>query len=220
MPGDSLSPGFVTFCSLRTGRSDVARELSETIVYGLKSGISGSEGFRGALLHLSHDESTVVVRADWRDESARSRALDDTPGGRVLTGLPERPGVLAADSFGGVPEAGIAGPDAGREPGVVVVAKRHVGGRRNARALVSLLHESGAWKSGFPGFVSANAYISPDGGTYVNYPRWVDESAYRAYMADPRNSAGQKKVARLEVAEPEFVLCTPREFVGPDASTA
>jgi hypothetical protein len=57
------------------------------------------------------------------------------------------------------------------------------------------------------GFVGATAYLSADGRTFLNYPRWVDEAAYRAYMADPRITEGQEDIAVLETAPPEFVEC-------------
>ncbi|PRW64217.1 hypothetical protein CEP50_06155 [Actinopolyspora mortivallis] len=184
----------------------------------LRTRIRGTPGFEGALVHLGVGEPAVVTRADWRDQRAHQRVLVDGPEGEVLRSLPERDEVLDADSFGGAPVAGIEGPDSEREPGLAVVAKRRVGGRNNALAMADLLHRSGDWKRSFPGFVAATPFISPDWSVYVNYPRWVDENAYHAYMADERNSACQEDIARLETSEPEFVMCAPFEEIGVDAS--
>jgi hypothetical protein len=143
------------------------------------------------------DGGAVVIRAVWPDEASH----------RATSGLAGRRGVLSTTTFGGTAAPGLHGPAAGRAPGIVAVATRHFAGRDSADAVLRLLGESGDWKRGFPGFISATPYLSHDGRTFVNYPMWVDEAAYRAWMADPRIAEGQQEIARLEVAPPEYLVC-------------
>ena len=164
-------------------------------------------GFRSARLHLGVDGRTVVLRHGWRG-AADHAAFRDGHFAQRLRGVAGRAGVRAPRCYGGELVARIEGPDAGGVPGVVVLAVRHVGGRRNALALAELLRRSGDWKREFPGFISADAAVSPDHTTFVNYPQWTDVGAFDAYMADPRNAAGQPGIARLEVAAPDIVRCT------------
>jgi SAM-dependent methyltransferase len=97
------------------------------------------------------------------------------------------------------------------------VALRRMDGVDSARALADLLVGSGDWKRVFPGFVAAASHISDDGRLYVNYPQWVSETAYDAYMADPRNAGGQGAIAALEDGPPEFLMCTVVAQIEPHA---
>ncbi|NLU68551.1 antibiotic biosynthesis monooxygenase [Streptomyces sp. HNM0574] len=207
----------MTFCTLHARDRAAGEELARTIRQELRQRVRHARGFARARVHLSQDGTTTVVRGEWASEADHREALGG-PAGEVLRGLAERPAVQEAHTFSGVPVPGLDGPDAGRLPGVVCVATRHVGTAGNAHRLAGLLR-SGEWKRGFPGFISAEPFISHDGGTYVNYPQWVDEAAFAAYMADPRNQAGQPDIADLEVAPPQLVMCTVVEEVrGPEAA--
>ncbi|SDK12225.1 Antibiotic biosynthesis monooxygenase [Actinopolyspora mzabensis] len=199
---------YVTFCTLRTTDPETGRELAETAAREVRDSISDSEGFRSALVHISTDDTTVVILTGWSGAADHRRIILESPEAEKLRTLADRPGVVSAESFSGVPAPGIHGPDSDKEPGIVVLATRQVGGHDNANALADLLVRSGEWKRHFPGFVGATPYISVDGETYINYPGWVDDEACDAYLADPRNAAGQPDIAALEVSEPKFLWCT------------
>ncbi|MER6808878.1 antibiotic biosynthesis monooxygenase [Spirillospora sp. NPDC000708] len=150
-----------------------------------------------ARVHTALDDMAVVIRTV-RPDAASSHTTGK---------LADHAGVLSTTTFQGTSVPGLTGPEAGREPGIVAVATRHFAGRDSAAAVLRLLAGSGEWKRDFPGFISATPYLSPDGRTFVNYPMWVDEAAYRAWMADPRIAEGQEEIARLEVAPPEYLVC-------------
>ncbi|UOX84599.1 hypothetical protein MUY14_22515 [Amycolatopsis sp. FBCC-B4732] len=198
--------GFAGFWVLSAADAAAARLLSAQLDDEMLS-LRDAAGFRSARLHLGVDGRTVVLRHGWRG-AADHTAFRDGPFAQRLRGVAGRAGVRAPRCYGGELVARIEGPDAGAAPGVVVLAVRHVGGRRSALALTELLERSGDWKREFPGFISADAAIGPDHTTFVNYPQWTDVAAFDAYMADPRNAAGQPGIARLEAAEPVIVRCS------------
>jgi quinol monooxygenase YgiN len=204
--------GFVTFGILRTAH----RETAAMLVNGMTSEAHENQrhvaGFVSSRVHVSLDGTTVVSRGRWASE-ADYRSYARAGSGGELCGFSNRPGVLAVTLFRGIPAPGIEGPAAAEKPGIVAVATRHIGGPESAHAVVDLLRRTGEWKRYFLGFISATPYISQDGRTYVNYPQWVSEAAYHAYMADPRIVDGQAEIARYEVAPPEFVLCRPVENI-------
>ena len=197
--------GFAGFWVLSAADAAAAQDLVARLDEELPR-LGDAAGFRSARLHLGVDGRTVVLRHGWRT-AADHTAFRDGHFAQRLRGVAGRAGVRAPRCYGGELVARLQGPDAGDVPGVAVLAVRHVGGRRNALALTELLERSGDWKRGFPGFISADAAISPDHTTFVNYPQWTDVDAFDAYMADPRNAAGQPDIARLEVAEPDIVRC-------------
>ncbi|MFD3976282.1 putative quinol monooxygenase [Streptomyces cyaneofuscatus] len=198
--------GYVTFHEIGARTPADAHRIAEASARLLRRYTRHSPGFRSARVHLSLDATAVVVRGEWDGAQRPDTALGG-PAGRVLR-YAERLGRVPVSAFRGVPAPGIEGPAKGRRPGLVVVATRQVGSADNARKLSGLLLRSSEWKSGFSGFVAADPCVSEDGGTYVNYPQWVDEDAFDAYMSDPRNAEGREAIAGLEVAPPRFVLCT------------
>ncbi|MFF4412768.1 antibiotic biosynthesis monooxygenase family protein [Streptosporangium sp. NPDC001559] len=218
-PGDGTVPGtapavspqpdenFVTFDVFRTDGVATAGILAETITRELSSLVGEAPGFVSARVHTDLGGTTVVVRGEWADARAHRGFVLGHPAGRTLRELANRPGVLSVTAFGGVPEAGLRGPAAGRVPGIVAVATRYLADRESAEALLRLLADSGEWKRHFPGFISATPYLAPDAKTFVNYPMWVDEAAYRAWMDDPRITTGQEEITRLEVAPAEYLVC-------------
>lgn len=210
--------GYAVFEELRTDAPGTAQELVDLLAAEIRGWVGEREGFLSARLHLSLDRTTVVSRVEWAEQKHFVAAAENSPADSPLRTLSERPGVLSHTSFGGVPQSGLDGPAADRRAGIMCYALRHVGGRDNALALAALLRDAGGWKHLHPGFVSATPYISDDGSTYVNYPQWVDEDSFRAYMDHPENSAGQEAVARLESAPPHLVLCTLAEQI--DAAPA
>jgi quinol monooxygenase YgiN len=185
-----------------------AGALVEVITREVGAWVSTAPGFLLSSTHVGFDGSTVVHHTRWSDDAGYRGSFLDAPDAGVLRGLGRRPGVLASSTFTGATAGGIDGPEAGRPPGVVAVATRHLTGPGPARAVVDLLHRTGEWKRDFPGFVSAAAYLSLDSRTFVNYPMWVDRSAYDAWMADPRIAEGQAEIARLEAAPPEYLVGT------------
>jgi quinol monooxygenase YgiN len=198
-------PGFVSFWTVAAAGTDAARTLLSYFVGDLRHLVKAL-GLRSAQVHLDVDGTTVVVRSEWQGEDAHEAfwASDD---GKRWREIGNRAEVTWTRTAGGVLLPRLDGPDKDSAPGVVVIATRHVGHRDNALRLAGLLERSGDWKRDFPGFVSAEAAISADGATFVNYPRWVDEESFRAYMTDPRNAARQPDIAGLEVAAPEIVRC-------------
>jgi quinol monooxygenase YgiN len=203
MPGDE---GFAGFWVLSAADGAAARVLVADLGDEMQR-LREVAGFGSARLHLGADGRTVVLRHGWRG-AADHAAFRDGHFAQRLRGVAGRAGVRTPRCYGGEFVTRVEGPDAGGVPGVAVLAVRHVGGRHNALALAELLERSGEWKRGFPGFISADAAISPDHTTFVNYPQWTDVGAFDAYMADPRNAAGQPEIARLEVAAPDIVRCT------------
>ncbi|MFF7255028.1 methyltransferase domain-containing protein [Streptomyces microflavus] len=197
--------GHVTFEEVKASRPGVAEELTTLIAAEFRARVRHLAGFVSARIHLSLDGTSVVSRVEWSSEEHSRAALRD--GGATLHALPERPGVVSVTTFAGEPAPGIQGPAAAGPVGVVAVAKRHVGERRDAETLARLLHASGGWKSEHPGFISATPYVSLDGATYLNYPQWVSEESFHSYMDDPRNAAGQDAIAVLETEPPEILLC-------------
>lgn len=155
--------------------------------------LAHTDGPVSARIHLSLDGSTVVNGQWWADADHYRAGHRTDPAGST--------------TVSGTQVAEIAGGSAGEHPGFAVLATRHLGGPDDARLLRDLFCRSGEWKSRMAGFVGATAYLSADGRTFLNYPRWVDEAAYRAYMADPRITEGQEDIAVLETAPPEFVEC-------------
>lgn len=199
--------GFGTFEVVRLRRPGTAAELAGVLAERIGEEIRRADGFVSMRVHVSLDDDAVICHGRWTGE-AEYRSWQHA--GRVgsLRGLADRFDVLSLEAFGGFPAAGIAGPATAESPGIVAVATRHVGGHAAAETLGGLLQSSGGWKRHVAGFIGASAFISADGTTYVNYPEWVDRSAFDAYMADPRIAEGQAEIAPLETAEPEFVLCS------------
>jgi quinol monooxygenase YgiN len=204
----SAEPGFATFGVLRTDGSRTAARVAEAIAAEVGDWVRHTPGFVSSRVHIGVAEDVVVHRGEWTDQDAYRTCFQDSPAGGRLHGAAGWPGVTGATVFRGAPVPGIAGPAAGRRPGTVVVATRHLSGPEAMAALLVLLRESGVWKHDLPGFVSATPYVDAEGRTFVNYPAWVDEAAYDAWMADPRIPAGQQEISRLEVAPPEYLLCT------------
>lgn len=204
----SAEPGFATFGVLRTDGPRTAAAVAEAIAAEVRDWVRHTPGFVSSRVHLGVAEDVVVHRGEWADQESYRTSFQDSPAGARLHRAAGWPGVTGATVFRGAPVPGIAGPAAGRQPGTVVVATRHLSGPQAMAQLLVLLRESGVWKHGLPGFVSATPYVDAEGRTFVNYPEWVDEAAYDAWMADPRIHAGQQEISRLEVAPPEYLLCT------------
>ena len=200
--------GFVTFGVLRVDGPETASALVGVLTEEVTRWVRHVRGFVSSRVHVSTDGTTVINRGEWTDEEAYRTSFRENPSGGVLHALGTRPGVLAATVFSGAPAATpLEGPEPDAQPGVVGVATRHLGGPASADAVLDLLAKSGEWKRHHPGFISATPYVDKEGATFVNYPMWVNEVAYQAWMADPRISEGQEELARLEVAPPEYVLC-------------
>ncbi|MGW0394714.1 antibiotic biosynthesis monooxygenase [Streptomyces sp. NPDC003042] len=200
--------GFVTFGVLRADTPETAAELTAILTGEVEGWVRHTPGFISSRVHLSADGTTVVNCGEWTTEAAYRTSFQENPAGGVLHTLGSRSGVLAATVFSGTPAPGVEGPQVTEQPGVVVIATRHLDGHESARRVLDLLSDSGEWKRDFPGFISATPYLNRDGTTFINYPMWVNEVAYQAWMADPRISQGQEELARLEVAPPEYLLCT------------
>lgn len=203
---DGTGEGFRTFLTLRTDGPPASRQAVTALEEAVAGWIRRLDGFLSSRIHLGLDGATVVHSVAWRDEAS---ARDSYPAG-IGEALLNRlgPAVTGTDLVGGVPSPGVRGPAADSPPGLVCVATRYVADRGAAEAMADLLRRSGDWKKDFPGFIAATPYISPDGRTYVNYPQWADRDAFEAYMADPRNAAGQQDIGDLEVAPPDLLLCT------------
>jgi quinol monooxygenase YgiN len=188
---------YATFDTLRAERPG---ELAEPLIKEVRERIRHEPGFVRAHVLVSLDATAAVIHCQWAAET-----------GSPVTEWPS----ATVTSFGGTETAGIVGPEPSASPGVAAVATRHIAGPDAARDLGALLVRSGGWKRSFPGFIGATAYLSADGRTYVNYPQWTDEAAYKSYMDDPRIPLGQQEIARLEVAAPEFVLGRIAADIGP-----
>lgn len=206
--GPVPAPGFVTFGVLRTASPEAARELVGLITTEVDRWVRHTDGFLSARTHVGVDGTTVVQSGRWSDEERYLASFRHHPEGHVLHTLAEQPDVLSAHVSGGVPADGVRGPAADRAPGLVGFAVRRLDGPESARTVLGLLARSGRWKRTSPGFVSATPYISRDGTTFVNCPMWVDQEAYDTYMRHPDLHEGLEEVSRLEVAPPEFLLCT------------
>jgi quinol monooxygenase YgiN len=192
------SADFVTFDIFRTDGATATGALAETVVQTLSSSVRKAPGFGSARVHTGLDGTVVVARTVWNGP--------DAPEAGVRR-LADEPGVRSATAFGGTPEPGLRGPAAGQTPQIVAVATRHFAARESAEAVLNLLAGSGEWKRHFPGFISATPYLDSAGTTFVNYPMWVDEDSYQAWMRDPRISEGQEEIALLEAAPPEYLVC-------------
>ncbi|MFF3907756.1 putative quinol monooxygenase [Streptomyces sp. NPDC001848] len=192
---------------LRVDGAATADALAGLVAREVAAWVGEAPGFLLSRVHVALDGRAVVHHTRWRDEAGYRTYLGHPRAG-ALRDLDRRPGVVSAAVFAGTPAGGIAGPAAGRAPGVVAVATRHLAGPQQAGEVLGLLHRTGAWKRDFPGFISATPYLSPDRRTFVNYPMWTDRAAYDAWMADPRIAEGQSEVARFETAPPEYLVCT------------
>ncbi|MFI8102729.1 antibiotic biosynthesis monooxygenase family protein [Streptomyces sp. NPDC086023] len=190
---------FVTFDTWHTESRAAASGLADALAAELRDRYAPAPGFAFARVHLGLDGRTVVTCTEWDAQAHWTAAAAALPAGAALRTEP-------GSAFRGTRAAHVAGPEAGTAPGIVSIATRHVGTAVAARSLLRHLLDTADWKRTFPGFVSATPFISLDGGTYLNYPQWTDEAAYRAYMTDPRNAAAQGGIAALEVAPPEFVM--------------
>ncbi|PSJ25305.1 hypothetical protein B7P34_28830 [Streptosporangium nondiastaticum] len=210
--------GWVTFGTLKADSPRTAAALVESITREVTAWVRHTPGFVSARTHLSVDGTTVVNRGQWESETLYREFFQENPAAAVLRSLADHPGVLEATVFAGTEAPGLQGPEAGAEPGMVAVATRHLAGGDSAAALMELLADSGEWKRSFPGFISATPHFSKDGTAFVNYPMWVSEVAYRSWMADPRIGEGQAEIARLEVAPPQYLVCTVASHI--DASPA
>jgi quinol monooxygenase YgiN len=158
-------------------------------------------------VHLDESSGIVVVRGVWALPTVGAISWDGYPGVQVLNAVASDSRVKSSSRFVGAQAPGLTGPQWGRPPGIVAVATRHLAGPQAAATLLDLLARSGEWKRDFPGFIAATPYLSADRRTFINYAQWVDESAYQAWMADPRIGEGQREIAGLEVAAPEYLLC-------------
>lgn len=207
------------FAVLRVDGPEAADGLVKVIGDEYRRRVRHEPDFVSARVHIGADGLSVVNRVQWvraRGCPSPRERFAHGPDTEVLRDLIRRPGVVSGTFFHGAPAPGLQGPEAhlSDRPGVVAVATRHLDGTDESfRELMDLLTRSGEWKRGFPGFISATPYIDPDRKTFINYPMWADERAYRAWMADPRISEGQEEIARLEVAPPEYLLCTVADQV-------
>jgi quinol monooxygenase YgiN len=197
--------GFVAFGTARVDRPETGRALAELLAGEMRDEARLAHGFFSSRIHLSLDGTAVVNRGEWLSEAARDAHTSQDNG--LLGSLPGRRGVVSTTIFSGARAACVEGPAVGERTGFAAVATRHVSGHEAAGAVVDLLVRTGEWKRHSAGFISATAYVGPDGRTFVNYPRWVDEDAYRHYVADPRIAVAQDAIARLEIASPEYLLC-------------
>ncbi|MFJ6125784.1 putative quinol monooxygenase [Streptomyces griseoviridis] len=204
---DPAGEGFRTFLVLRTGGPEASAAALDTLHTEVAHRISRLDGFLSCRTHLGIDGDVVVHTVGWRDEASARGTYPATLGEALLARL-GREVMLRTDLVGGAPGPGVRGPASAKPPGLACVAIRYVADRAAGEAMAELLLRSGDWKKDFPGFVSATPYLGPDGTTYVNYPQWTDRAAFDAYMADPRNAAGQQDIADLEVAPPDLLLCT------------
>ena len=200
----TLDERWGTFDIFRTDGAAAAEAVAEAIARNLKSVFGDLPGLLAARVHVDLGGTIVVCRGQWASPVSGS---ERDPAVLPLPEIAEMPGVLSTTTLAGIPAEGLQGPDAGRTPGIAVIAIRHLADREAADAALKLLGATGDWKQHFPGFISAVPYVSVDGTTFVNYPTWVDEAAYRAWMADPKTAPAKAEVARLDVSSPEFLTC-------------
>ncbi|MEC3975521.1 hypothetical protein [Amycolatopsis sp. H20-H5] len=203
--------GYVEFWTLPTVNAAAADSLIGRL-HGEFPEVLATAGFRSARLHVGFDTTTVLLRLEWSSSQAHD-SFRESEFAQRLRLLDGRAGVTDPRCCGGELLAPLCGPDAGRSPEVVVLAVRHVGNRRNALALLETLENTRVWKHDFSGFISAQVAISADGATFINYPQWTSKNVFEAFVADPRNAAGQPDIARLEAAEPEILPCYFRSEV-------
>lgn len=178
-----------------------AERNAAELAAGRLSGMFGPDlGFMSSSIFVDMDAAAVVHCAQW---PAQSREADRSA--ELVRALGAEAGARSVRTFTGTLAADIEGGSPRESPGVCVLAIRHVNDGNAARELSRLLVSTGTWKREVPGFIGASAYITPDGREFLNYPRWVDEAAYDAYMADPRIAEGQAGISVLESAKPEFI---------------
>lgn len=189
-----------SFAVLQAVGSDEAERAAGRLAAMLRQ----QPGRAASAIYLSLD-GTAVVHCGWW--AAGPGQPTGNPSHGLLRALAREPGIRSLRSLGGTLAASIDGPAADQVPGAAVLAIRHVRDRTAATELARLLISTGEWKRDLPGFIGAAAYVSANGRDFINYPRWVDEAAYRAYMADPRIAGGQDAIARNETAPPEFIRC-------------
>lgn len=214
-------PGFVVFATLHLDRTASIAPVLDAMAGPAQNLLRGTVGLHRARLHAGKDVAVVALGTWWTDRSGYLAWLESVPADSVLRHPETMPGVVEVIGFEGVPLAHIDGPAAGERPGLMGIVTRHVGNHESARAVADLLERTGDWKDNAAGFVSATASINSDGTRFFNYPQWVDQSAYDAYMADPRLSEAQDDVAQLEAAAPEFLLCTLEvELLGGELAAA
>lgn len=200
-----------TFDIFRTEGAAAAEAVAEATARKLRSVFGDLPGLLAARVHVDLGGTVVVCRGQWASPVSGSAG---DPAVLPLREIAEMPGVLTMTTLGGIPAEGLQGPDAGRPPGIAVIATRHLADRESADAALKLLSATGDWKRRFPGFISAVPYVSIDGTLFVNYPTWVDEAAYRAWMADPKIAPAKAEVARLDVSSPEFLTCRVTADIG------
>lgn len=200
-----------TFDIFRTESATAAEAVAEAAARKLRSVSGDLPGLLAARVHVDLGGTVVVCRGQWA--SPVSGSADDPPV-LPLREIAEMPGAGTMTPLGGIPAEGLEGPAAGRPPGIAVIAIRHLADRESADAALKLLSATGDWKRGFPGFISAVPYFSADGTLFVNYPTWVDEAAYRAWMADPKIAPAKAEVAQLDVSAPEFLTCRVTADIG------
>lgn len=198
---------FAAFEVLHVDDVSTAEALVPAIASEIDAWTSAKPGLLQSGVYVSLDRSAVVHHTRWTEESRYRSLFPHAEDAGVLDELSQWQGVSRSVCCGDA-VGGIEGPASGRRPGIVAVATRHFTGVESARAVVELLHRTGEWKRTFPGFISATAYLSADGTTFVNNPMWLDRSAYDAWMADPRIAEGQAEIACLEVTPPEYLVCT------------
>jgi quinol monooxygenase YgiN len=191
--------GFATFETFELDGVDAADTVVGLLTDHLRTVLRGAPGFVSARLHISFDGAVVVRLVEWRSEAAWR---DVDAGGPAAL-----PAVRRTTYFAGRRTTGLVGPDEGKPATVAVVATRHLAGHDAAQAVLELLSDSGERKRTFPGFISATPYLSDDGTMLVNYPQWVDESAFQAWMADPQIAGARDKVTQYELAPPDIVIC-------------
>ncbi|MFG1885547.1 antibiotic biosynthesis monooxygenase [Micromonospora sp. NPDC049102] len=199
---------FAAFGIFRLAEPADAGEFVAALAAVVDARARTTPGFLLSRVHLTLDGSTLVHHTRWTSEqNYRLWCPDDAALGEP--GPPYRhAAVRTAVTVTGIAAGGIRGPAVGQPPRVAAVAIRHFAGPEPAAAVLGLLHRSGQWKRDHPGFIAADVCLSADGRTFVNYPVWTGRGAYEAWMADPRISAGQAEVARLELAPPQYFVCT------------
>ncbi|MFD9322378.1 antibiotic biosynthesis monooxygenase family protein [Streptomyces sp. NPDC060053] len=202
-PAPEPEAGLVTFDVLVADGAETVPALVARITDDTTLRLRHSPGFLSSRVHVSADGRSVITRSLWRSEQDHREALRtaEPADGR-------RSPAPTTTAFRGRPAPAISGPALGRPPEVVAVATRHLRHPDCFPLLMDLLEDSAEWKRHHRGFISATPHLGLDGTTFVNYPMWADEDSYRAWMADPRISEGQEEIARLEAAEPEYLLCT------------
>jgi Antibiotic biosynthesis monooxygenase len=193
-----------TFQIFRTDAAS-AEAVAEAVTLQLRSSFGDLPGLLAVQVQIELGGAAVVCRGQWAGPP--SSATAQSPAAQALGQLAELPGVQTVTRLSGIPAEGLEGPAAGRPAGIAVVAIRHLAGQESAAQALKLLGASGEWKKTFPGFISATPYFSEDGTIFVNYPTWVDEPAYRAWMADPRIASAKAGVAELDTSSPEFLTC-------------